>query len=115
MGIINLNMLEEEAPGSVTAVAFDGGGHHSSSPHGAGSHGVNPHSDDHQGGGPCGDGGHQGSGPCGGGPRGGGLDYRKANSKVNFRGSVQVIEIVNLARSTFAMVVNTIERASARY
>ena len=42
------------------------------------------------------------------------VDCQKAKKRLNFRSSVQVYEIVNLARSTFAMVGNTGKRAGVR-
>ena len=42
------------------------------------------------------------------------MDCQKANSKVNFQSTVQFDDSLNLTRSTFAMVGNTIERDSAR-
>ena len=42
------------------------------------------------------------------------MDCQKANSKVNFWSTVQFDDSLNLTRSTFAMVGNTIERAGAR-
>ena len=42
------------------------------------------------------------------------IDCQKAKKRVNFRSSAQDYEILNLTRSTLAMVGNTIERAGAR-
>ena len=43
------------------------------------------------------------------------MDCQKANSKVNFQSTMQFDDKLNLTRPMFAMVGNTIERASARW